>query len=70
MLEKLALKAPTGIERIVSENKDIKAMTIKTGIIPVDLPSFFRGVFLLILFLLFLYISRNKARFKKKWNYI
>ena len=70
MLEKLSLKAPTGIERIVSENKDIKAIIIKTGIIPVDLPSFFRGVFLLILFLLFLYISRNKARFKKKWNYI
>ena len=50
MLEKLALKAPTGIERIVSENKDIKATTIKTGIIPVDLFSFFKDFFLFIFF--------------------
>ena len=42
MLEKLSLKAPTGIDRIVSENKDINATIIKTGIIPFDLLSFFR----------------------------
>ena len=50
--------------------KKKKAITKSIGNIPVDLFSFFMDIFLLILFLFFLYILRNKARFKNKWNNI